>query len=73
MDIDGIQLPKASGIEKIKKDFDEFLIYWQKAKGGRPERLILATKFAQPLKKSLKAQKLLDDRLTYKQIPIVEA
>jgi len=73
MDIDNLTLPKASGIEKIKKDFDEFLTYWTKAKGGRPERLVLAAKFAAPLKKSMRAQKLSTDRLTYKQIPIVEA
>lgn len=30
MDIDLITLPKASGLDKIKKDFDEFLTYWLK-------------------------------------------
>lgn len=73
MDIDNLTLPKASGLDKIKNDFDEFLTYWSKAKGGRPTRLVLSTKFAAPLKKSLKAQKLPVDLLTYKQIPIVEA
>jgi hypothetical protein len=70
VDIDGLTLPKASGIDRIKQDFDKFISYWSTAKGGRPDRLILGVKFATPLKKSMRAQKLDADEISYKQIPI---
>jgi len=72
MDIELIGLPKASGIETVKKEFDEFINYYQKAKSHNPDKLYLSSKYSKSIRKSLVAKKLTPEFLTYKSISIVE-
>ena len=72
MDIENISLPKASGLETVKKEFDEFISYFRKAKNHDPEKLYLSSKYTKSIRRSLVAKKQTPEFLTYKSIRIVE-